>query len=638
MAFRLSVLWIPTIFVEFQQSMQLLKRPLQFVAAVLVGACWFSAAYAERRVALVIGNSAYQTVGRLANPTNDAGAMAETLKAAGFDVVELKRDLMVVEMRRVLRDFADVARDADIAVIYYAGHGIEIDGINYIIPTDAVLERDIDAFDEAIPLDRLLAVVEPARQLRLIVLDACRDNPFSSKMRRTIGARAITRGLAKVEPNSPNTMIAFAAKAGSTASDGEKNSPFTSALVKHITTPGLDLRKAFGYVRDDVLKNTGNKQEPYVYGSLGGNDFPLVPALPAAKPEAPTGPQANPQDTVRRDYELALQLGTRSGWTVFLAQYPNGFYAGLAKGQLEKIAAEETRAVAADKARQAEEEKARLAADRANKAEQAKAAVAAKVAEDARVAAEKAKQFEEAKVAAAEQRRKDAEATVAKALADKQAAEKALADRLASEKAAADQIVKSNPDKPAADAEQRVAAVTPADNQSQPSPREMSKLVQAELRRVGCLTSQPDGDWNAESQRSLALFNKYAATTFDAKLANADVLDAVKAKAGRICPLVCNHGFKADGDGCVRITCRAGYQINDDNECEKVESRKPVTAHKPPAREDRPEQPRAPKTAVQSAGQIVCNSRGCHEIAKGCHLSSRGRPGDALHQQHEVCN
>ena len=167
-------------------------------------------AFAEKRVALVIGNSAYQNVTRLANPSNDPEAMAATFKGAGFDVVELKRDLNASEMRRALRDFSDTVRDADVAIVYFAGHGIEIDGVNYIIPVDAVLARDIDAFDEAIPLDRILTVIEPARQLRLVILDACRDNPFNKSMKRQIGSRAIARGLAKVEPASPNTLIAFA--------------------------------------------------------------------------------------------------------------------------------------------------------------------------------------------------------------------------------------------------------------------------------------------------------------------------------------------------------------------------------------------------------------------------------------------
>ena len=240
-------------------------------------------ALADKRVALVIGNSSYRNVAKLSNPANDAAAVAAMFKSAGFDTVESKLNLTVSELRKTLRDFGNRSRDADVAVIYYAGHGIELDGTNYLIPVDATLETDTDVLDETLSLDRVLVAVEPAKQLRLVILDACRDNPFAKSMKRTIASRAIGRGLAKVEPSSPNTMIAFAAKAGSTASDGDsKNSPFAAALVNHLTKPGLDLRKAFGFVRDDVLKATGNAQEPFVYGSLGGNDVTLVPAAPAA--------------------------------------------------------------------------------------------------------------------------------------------------------------------------------------------------------------------------------------------------------------------------------------------------------------------------------------------------------------------
>jgi hypothetical protein len=491
-------------------------------------------ALAEKRVALVMGNSAYQHVSRLTNPANDSEAMSATLKGAGFDVVDLKRDLDANEMRRALRGFADRVRDADIAIVYFAGHGIEIDGVNYVIPVDAVLERDIDAFDETIPLDRLLTVVEPAKQLRLVILDACRDNPFGKTMKRTVATRAIGRGLARVEPTSPNTLIAFAAKAGSIASDGDgKNSPFTAALVKHLPKPGLDLRKAFGFVRDDVLKATNNKQEPFIYGSLGGNDVAVVPAKPVVS-------TPNPNTEVRRDYELALQIGSRAVWTAFLAQYPDGLYSTLAKGQLSKIASEEARVAATEKARLAEEEKARLRAEGAKQAEQAKAAAQAKAAEDARIAAEKAKQAEQEKVAAVEQARA--------------AAEKAAVDKLAGQVAS---LPLSEP---------------PAAGPALP-PAEIARSVQIELRRVGCLTGMADGDWATSSRRALELFNKRAGTKLDTKLASLDALDTIKAKPARVCPLVCEHGYKTDGDSCVKITCGAGSFINNDNECEKSRKR-----------------------------------------------------------------
>jgi uncharacterized caspase-like protein len=176
-------------------------------------------------------------------------------------------------------------------------------------------------------------------------------------VKQTVAARVIGRGLAKVEPNGPNTLIAYSAKAGSTAADGDgKDSAFTLALARHLMTPGLDVRRAFGFVRDDVLKATNNRQEPFVYGSLGGDDVPLVPA-PA--PATAVAPAPNPSADIRRDYELALQIGNEAAFNVFLAQHPDGFYASLAKLQLEKIAAEDAHAAALEKVKQAEQERAR---------------------------------------------------------------------------------------------------------------------------------------------------------------------------------------------------------------------------------------------------------------------------------------
>ena len=148
-------------------------------------------ALADKRVALVIGNSAYQNVPLLANAANDAAMMETTFRQAGFDVVEARHDLSALETRRALRDFADKASDADIAVIYYAGHGVEVEGVNYLIPVDAKLERDSDVFDEAFSISRILLAVQTARQLRLVILDACRDNPFSNSGPRV---RAISIG------------------------------------------------------------------------------------------------------------------------------------------------------------------------------------------------------------------------------------------------------------------------------------------------------------------------------------------------------------------------------------------------------------------------------------------------------------
>jgi uncharacterized caspase-like protein len=541
-------------------------------------------ALADKRVALVLGNSAYQNVAPLANPVNDSARIASTLKEAGFDVVDSRKDLSAADTRRALRDFADRSRDADIAVVYYAGHGIEVDGGNYLIPVDARLERDTDVYDEALSLDRVLVAIEPAKKLRLVILDACRDNPFSRSMKRTVASRAIGQGLAKVEPTSPNVLIAYSAKAGSTAADGDgKNSPFSAALSHHLTKPGLDVRRAFGFVRDEVLKTTGNKQEPFVYGSLGGEDVALVPAPEPAAAAVPAAPTLNAQAEARRDYELALQIGNKSALNAFLAQYPAGFYASLAKLQLDKIVAEETRVAATEKARLTEQERARLAAEGAQKTQQVKAEADAKAAEQARIAAEKAKQVAQDQAAAAEQKRA--------------AAEKAAADKTATDK-----------DK----------AVNMAALDTGPPQAEITKSVQAELRRVGCLSAEADGNWNTSSQRSLTLFNRYAKTRLDTKLASTDALDTIKLKTARVCPVVCEHGYKADGERCTKITCAAGSFLNDDNECEKRRANKPV------ARRDRPEARPVPEArqVSESARVVVRTPR----APTGAGLSSTGRP------------
>src|SRR5262249_1065809 len=158
-----------------------------------------------------------------------------------------------------------------IAVVFFAGHGMEVQGTNFLIPTDARLESDADIEEEAVSLVRIEKALAATR-LRLIILDACRDNPFERTMKRTLATRAFSRGLAEVKPGS-DTLIAFAAKAGSTALDGAgSHSPFTDALLKHIAIPGLDVRFAFGRVRDEVRQATANRQDPFLYGSLGGKN------------------------------------------------------------------------------------------------------------------------------------------------------------------------------------------------------------------------------------------------------------------------------------------------------------------------------------------------------------------------------
>jgi uncharacterized caspase-like protein len=455
-------------------------------------------ALAGKRVALVIGDSSYQSVAALTNPVNDAAAMADMLKNAGFDVVVSRRDLKSQDMRRALREFTDFARGADIAVIYFAGHGLEVDGSNYVVPIDALLERDADVDDEAVSLNRILLAAEPASKLRLIILDACRDNPFAKRMKRTLASRAISRGLVGVEANRPNTFIAFAAKEGSTAADGDaEHSPFTSALLKHLTRPGLDIRKAFGYVRDDVMSATGNQQEPYTTNSLGGNDVALV-----AAPETPHAPSAlvpNSNADIRRDYELAERVGTMEVWNSFIEAHPSGFYADLAKAQRNKLS--EQRGEPADDSKIVTAEPVKPPETRTGSAKPDEPAVAA--------------------------------------LPPAPAAE-------------------PEPPKPAG-----------------PTPQEISRSLQTELRRVGCKAGDIDDEWSASARKALSLFNENAGTKFDVKLASLDALDAVRAKPGRVCPLECDRGFRVNGDHCAKISCDADQVLAPNGSCRPKPERAP---------------------------------------------------------------
>jgi tetratricopeptide (TPR) repeat protein len=245
-------------------------------AAAALAAVAPAAADPGRRVALVIGNSEYRAVSALPNPRRDAAALADTLRRLGFATVRLEGDLPREKLVEALRSFAREAASADWAIIYFAGHGLEINGTNYLVPVDARLETDRDVQYEALPLDQVTGAVEGARKLRLVILDACRDNPFVRGMRRTAATRSIGRGLGRIEPEG-GTMVAYAAKNGEVALDGEgANSPFVTALLKHLPTPGLEIGMMFRHVRDDVMAATGRKQEPFVYGSLPAGGFYFV--------------------------------------------------------------------------------------------------------------------------------------------------------------------------------------------------------------------------------------------------------------------------------------------------------------------------------------------------------------------------
>jgi tetratricopeptide (TPR) repeat protein len=235
------------------------------------------AIFVTRKVALIVGNGAYRNVEKLANPPRDAKLIADTLRGLGFQTVSLAPDLTRDQFFAALRDFGREAEKADWAVVYYAGHGMEIGGINYLIPTDAKLAADRDAESQAVALEQVIAAVSGARKLRLVMLDACRDNPFEKNMQHTIPLKLVGKGLSNIEPEA-GFMVVYAAKHCETALDGDAlNSPFAIALAREIKVPKIEVRRLFDIVRDEVWKATNRQQQPFTYGSLPGReDFYFV--------------------------------------------------------------------------------------------------------------------------------------------------------------------------------------------------------------------------------------------------------------------------------------------------------------------------------------------------------------------------
>lgn len=300
---------------------------LRCVLLVLALTCTLTAAASaatEKRVALVIGNSAYQHVSSLENPVNDAQDISKSLARIGFEVTT-GLDLDYNGMRIALRDFTETAAGADVALVYFAGHGIEIENTNYLIPVSAALKSDRDVDFEAIRLDAIVNSIADTPGLKLVLVDACRNNPFVAQMSRASATRSIGRGLAAVEPGG--VVVGYAARGGTLAQDGGgRNSPYATALLEHIEQPGLELGKMFRRVRDRVVELTDGFQEPFTYGSLPGEDIYLVPQVEQVAMVAPADQTTQPsavRPLATRDTAIsaAMNVNTMRGWSLVAGKY-----------------------------------------------------------------------------------------------------------------------------------------------------------------------------------------------------------------------------------------------------------------------------------------------------------------------------
>ena len=291
---------------------------------------------AETRVALVIGNGAYRNAPPLRNPAGDANAVAASLRRLGFNVV-VGTDLDQQEMIGKLRLFRQAAESADIAVVYYSGHGIQVAGENWLLPVSAKLDSDRDLQYEAVRVDSILEEAAGAKKLRLLVLDACRDNPFKQKLSSAMsGTRSasVGRGFARTEPKLSGTLIAYATRADDVALDGVgSNSPFTAAFLKHVETPGIDVRLLFGKIHDSVLAETDGKQEPAIYGSLGGDQLLLGP--PAAANASNSGGTSVATEIAY--WNTIKDERNPEAFLEYKRQYPHGRLNPLADARLKQL-------------------------------------------------------------------------------------------------------------------------------------------------------------------------------------------------------------------------------------------------------------------------------------------------------------
>jgi hypothetical protein len=308
-----------------------------------------SAANAERRVAFVVGNGTYKNVAALPNPPIDAKAMASALRNVGFEVVEgtnLTRD----KMTEKLLDFGKKAQGADVAVFFYAGHGIAISGTNYLLPVDADIKSEMDVkLGAAINIDLTLDQTMSDAKVKLVFLDACRDNPFAAKIKSNSATRSVSvqTGLAEMK-SGEGTLIAFATGPGQTALDGQEgtNSPFTRALLANLTEPGVEIQQAMTKVRAQVNEETHKGQLPWGHTNLIGsvylNGAPAPAAAPGAAPAAAAAPAAVASSATGTDVELEFWRSIKDSnkpeeLNAYLSNYPNGQFKALALSRIASL-------------------------------------------------------------------------------------------------------------------------------------------------------------------------------------------------------------------------------------------------------------------------------------------------------------
>jgi uncharacterized caspase-like protein len=314
--------------------MSLLRAAIGIAILLFLGGP--ASADAQKRVALVIGNSAYRNAGLLPNPVRDAKAVAAAFRQNGFTEVLEGYDLTKAQFEALLKRFGDEALGSEWATIYFAGHGISVGGETYVLPVDVVLTRPEHVEDEAIPLARLRAKASGAKTLRLILLDSCRNNPYLARMAAVGGSkRAVSRGLARPSEPESGELIVYATRENDVADDGsDGHSPFTSAFLEHLPEPGLEVNFLFRKIRSSVLKATKGGQDPAIYASLSDSQLFFVDGAP----DKAVRNEASPALSADAQAWIAVQ-GSKSDAVLeeFIRRFPGSVYASFARARLDEL-------------------------------------------------------------------------------------------------------------------------------------------------------------------------------------------------------------------------------------------------------------------------------------------------------------
>lgn len=494
-------------------------------------------AQAERRVAFVVGNSGYQHVPELKNPFNDARGMAAKLEGLDFEVVE-GLDLDLPGLRGKIKEFVSKLENADVALFFYAGHGLQVNGVNYLLPTDAQLHSQLDLDFEAVPVDLVLSAMERASKTNLVFLDACRNNPLAENLARSMGTRstAVGRGLAKTS-SGIGTLISFATQPGNVALDGKgTNSPFTTALLKHLGTPGQDITRDLVAVRRDVLQATDGRQVPWENSSLTGEIILKREAPPEpAVVEKPLPLQQDPQVVELAFWDTIKSKENAAYFETYLKRYPEGQFTDLARLRIEEL-----------NSNKAESER---------RQSQARNAVEIAYWQSIQNASQVAL-FESYLAAYPEGNYAQLARLKIELLKQEQTARRAEADKVADIKSKT--AAQENRIRPDETTEVQVAALpveTPPEEPEEKalSAEQLTRGVQTELKRLGCSIGRVDGVWGRRSKAALQQVEKNTALELASLEPNPDVLDQLKELKDRACPLQCGSGQKLISGKCVAV-------------------------------------------------------------------------------------